>query len=105
MVYRLSNKSIDLRPDRTFTIQEQENIISGTYVKSILDTNKFIITFTTTEKKFLMYFDLDMGIVTGDTEGTQKLKSFGKQTIQSVLRDKINKLISVVKGWRYTRWL
>jgi len=97
MQYRLSNKTIDLKTDKTFCIQEGKKIISGTYIKSILDTNKFIVTFITKEEKFLMYFDLDMGIVTGDTESTQKLESFGKETAKSFLRDKIDKFISVVK--------
>lgn len=100
MVLRLNNKIIDLKPNRTFIITENNKILEGTYVKSVLDTNKFIATFKTNDKKFLMYFDLDNSIVAGEDIGVQKLQSFSKQSFKNILRNIFGNFVSIIKRFR-----
>lgn len=96
MVYKTNTRTIELKPDKTFNIKEENSIIQGTYSKSILDTNKFIITFKA-DNSFLMYFDLDAGILVGNTTDTETLQNFRKQSSQSFFRNIIKKLFSVIK--------
>lgn len=100
MVLRLNNKIIDLKPNRTFTITENNRVLTGSYVKSVLDTNKFITTFKIDNKKFLMYFDLDNNIVAGEDIGVQKLQSLSKQSFKNFLRNIFGNFILIIKRFR-----
>ena len=104
MIYILENgKTIKLNPDKTFSIIHLNHKTTGTYVKSILDTNKFIVTFTSNTGKFLIYFDVDNNTVIGEDKNILKLKSFKKKSLKSISRDIVNKLSSVVNPSRSAR--
>lgn len=98
MIYILENgKTIKLNPDKTFSIIHLNHKTTGTYVKSILDTNKFIVTFTSNTEKFLMYFDVDSNTVIGEDKNILKLKGSRKKTSESISRNIITKLVSIIK--------
>jgi len=101
MIYKLADgRVVDLMSNQAFTITNGRQIISGTYTKSILDTNKFIVNFNSNNKDFLLYFDLDSNITIGEGSGIIKLNSLGKQSSKSILRNMFNKLSFIIERIR-----